>query len=245
MARMPRLSGADWPHLVVQRAHEGQAIVRDDTDVAMLLGTLREAAREEAVAVHAYVIAVDHLHLLATPSTDEGLSRMVQSVGRRYVAAHNRRHGRQGGLWSGRYRCTVIEAARYLLDAMVFVEQHALRAGDARHPCEDGWSSVGHHLGLRIDPLIQDHPFVWALGTPPFEREAAWRRRLEAGLSSRQVAELSNAMHKGWALGSDAFLQKVQSSLGRHVQPKPRGRPRKAGAMAGEAPEQGISMEKK
>src|SRR6218665_353913 len=168
MARMPRLSGADWPHLLVQRAHEGQAIVRDDTDVAMLLGTLKEAAREESVAVHAYVIAIDHLHLLATPSTDEGLSRMVQWVGRRYVAAHNRRHDRQGGLWSGRYRCTVMEAARYLLDAMVFVEQHALRAGDVQHLGEDRWSSVGHHLGVRIDPLIQDHPLFWALGNTPF-----------------------------------------------------------------------------
>jgi len=205
---------------------------------------LKEAAREEAVAIHAYVIAVDHLHLLATPSTDDGVSRLVQSVGRRYVAAHNRRHDRQGGLWSGRYRCTVIEAARYLLDAMVFVGRHALGGGDVQHLGEDRWSSVGHHLGLRIDPLIQDHPLFWALGNTPFDREAAWRRRLEEGLSSRQVAELSNAMHKGWALGSDEFLQKVQASLGRHVQPRPRGRPRRSGGVMEKAPEQGISLEK-
>lgn len=226
MARMPRLSGADWPHMVVQRAHEGQAIVRDDTDVSMLLGTLRDVAREEAVAIHAYVIAIDHLHLLATPSTDEGLSRMMQSLGRRYVAAHNRRHDRQGGLWSGRYRGTVVEAARYLLDCMVFVEQHAFRLGDVQHLVDDRWSSVGHHLGWRVDPLIQDHPLFWSLGNTPFEREAAWRRQLDAGLLPRKVAELSNAMHKGWALGSDDFLQKVQAAVGRHVQPKPRGRPK-------------------
>lgn len=245
MARMPRLSGADWPHLLVQRAHEGQAIVRDDTDVSMLLATLKEAAREESVAVHAYVIAIDHFHLLATPSSDEGLSRMVQSVGRRYVAAHNRRHDRQGGLWSGRYRCTVVEAARYLLDAMVFVEEHAVRAGDAQHLGEDRWSSVGHHLGLRVDPLIQDHPLFWALGNTPFEREAVWRKRLQEGLPAKRLAELSQAMHKGWALGSPEFLQKVQAALGRHVQPRPRGRPPRQGqAPSGHAPEQGVSLEK-
>lgn len=227
MARMPRLSGAEWPHMVVQHVHEGQALVRDEADVALLLRTLKEAAREESVAIHAYVIAIDHLHLLATPSTDEGLSRLMQSLGRRYVAAYNRRHDRRGGLWSGRYRCTVIEAARYLLDGMVFIEQHALRAGAVQHFAEDRWSSVGHHLGLQVDPLIQDHPLYWALGNTPFEREAAWRRRLEQGLSPRQVSELSSAMHKGWALGGDDFLQKVQGALGRHVQPKPRGRPRR------------------
>ena len=227
MARMPRLSGAEWPHMVVQHVHEGQALVRDEADVALLLRILKEAAREESVAIHAYVIAIDHLHLLATPSTDEGLSRLMQSVGRRYVSAYNRRHDRHGGLWSGRYRCTVIEAARYLLDGMVFIEQHALRAGAVQHLAEDRWSSVGHHLGLRVDPLIQDHPLYWALGNTPFDREAAWRRRLEQGLSPGQVSELSSATHKGWALGSDDFLQKVQGVLGRHVQPKPRGRPRR------------------
>lgn len=121
----------------------------------------------------------------------------------------------------------MIEAARYLLDGMAFIEQHALRAGAVQHFAEDRRSSVGHHLGLRVDLLIQDHPLYWALGNTPFEREAAWRRRLELGLSQRQVSELSSATHKGWALGSDDFLQKVQGVLGRHVQPKPRGRPRR------------------
>lgn len=236
MARMPRLSGAEWPHMVVQHVHEGQALVRDETDVALLLRTLKEAAREESVAIHAYVIAIDHLHLLATPSTDDGLSRLMQSVGRRYVAAYNRRHDRRGGLWSGRYRCTVIEAARYLLDCMVFIEQHALRTGAVQQLTEDRWSSVGHHLGLRVDPLIQDHPLFWALGNTPFDREAAWRKRLEQGLSHRQVLDLSNATHKGWALGGDDFLQKVQVALGRHVQPKPRGRPPRVLPATEEAP---------
>jgi putative transposase len=122
----------------------------------------------------------------------------------------------------------VIEAARYLLDGMVFIEQHALRTGAVQELAEDKWSSVGHHLGLRVDPLIQDHPLYWALGNTPFDREVAWRRRLEQGLSSKQVAELTNATHKGWALGGEDFLQKVQGMVGRHVQPRQRGRPRRS-----------------
>jgi putative transposase len=227
MARMPRLGVADWPHMVVQQVHEGQALVRDEADVALLLAILRDAAREESVAVHAYAVAPSQLYLLATPSTDEGLSRLMQSVGRRYVAAFNRRHGRRGGLWSGRYRCTVIEAARYLLDCMVFIEQHALRAGAVQRADEDRWSSVGHHLGLRADPLIQDHPLFWALGNTPFDREAAWRKRLEQGLSSAQVSGVAQATHTGWVLGGEDFVQKVQATVGRRVQPKPRGRPRR------------------
>ncbi|MES2089671.1 MAG: transposase [Pseudomonadota bacterium] len=227
MARMPRLGVADWPHMVIQRVHEGQTLVRDDTDAALLLSTLRDAAREAGVSVHAYAVAGDHLHLLATPSSPEGLSRMMQSLGRRYVAAFNRRHGRQGGLWSGRYRSTVIEPARYLLDCMVFIETHALRAGSVLRAVDDRWSSVGHHLGLRTDPLVQDHALFWSLGNTPFEREAAWQRRLDQGLGQADVQRLASAANTGWALGDDEFVQKVQAAVGRRVQPKPRGRPRR------------------
>jgi len=228
MARLPRLSLAGWPHLLVQRVHDGQRLARDDTDRQALLDALREAVRAHGVAVHAYTLADDHLHLLATPGTDDGLSLAMQALGRRYVAGYNRRHGRSGGLWAGRYRATVIDPARYLLDAMVFIEQHAWRSGAVQRVEDDAWSSVRHHLGLRTDPLLADHAGFWALGNTPFEREAAWRRRLEAGLSATQLQQLSEAMHKGWALAEASVLPSLQLAAGRRLAPQPRGRPKKA-----------------
>jgi putative transposase len=227
MARLPRLGLAGWPHLLVQRVHDGQQLARDDTDRRALLDALREAAREHGVAVHAYTLADNHLHLLATPATDEALSLTMQALGRRYVAGFNRRHARQGGLWAGRYRATILDPAQYLLDGMVFIEQHGLRSGVVQRVEDDVWSSGPHHLGLCTDPLVADHAGFWALGNTPFEREAAWRRRLEAGLSSAQVAQLADATHKGWALAGVEALPALQASAGRRLAPKARGRPRK------------------
>lgn len=232
MARLPRLGVAGWPHLVVQRAHEGQVLARDDHDRQALLDALREAARQHGVAVHAYALGDDHLHLVATPSTSEALSQTMQALGRRYVAAFNRRHARQGGLWAGRYRATVLEPAHYLLNCMVFVEQHALRAGAVQRVEDDVWSSVRHHLGLRTDPLVADHAHFWALGNTPFDREAAWRRLLDQGLSGEQLAHLAQAMHKGWALAPAEQLGPLQVAAGRRLTPKPRGRPKKAASPA-------------
>jgi putative transposase len=228
MARLPRLSLAHWPHLLVQRVHDGQLLARDDVDRVALLDALRDATRQHGVAVHAYCLAADHLHLLVTPSTDQGLSLCMQALGRRYVAQTNRRHKRQGGLWSGRYRATVLDAARYLLSSMVFIEQHAVRAGAVQHSDEDAWSSARHHLGLRVDPLVSDHPGFWALGNTPFEREAAWRQQLNAGLSASDLALLGEAAHKGWALVEPDALPGLQAASGRRMAPKPRGRPPKA-----------------
>lgn len=230
MARLPRLGIAGWPHLVVQCVHDGQQLARDDQDREAVLAALKEASRQHGLSIHAYCLAPDHLHLLATPSTDEALSLVMQALGRRYVAAYNRRHARSGGLWSGRYRATVIDPAQYLLDAMVFVESHALRAGQVQRLEDDAWSSVRHHLGMKTDPLVSDHALFWGLGNTPFEREAAWRRRLDAGLTPSQLQALTQAMRSGWALLPQAVADKLSVVAGRRLTPRPRGRPRKQDA---------------
>ncbi len=227
MARLPRLEVAAWPHLVVQRVHDGQLLARDDVDRALLYQTLREAARACGVSIHAYCLAPDHFHLLLTPEQDSSLSLFMQAVGRRYVSAYNRRHGRQGGLWAGRYRATVLDPAQYLLDAMVWVETHGQRAGGAAPVGDEAWSSARHHLGRCSDPLVTDPAAFWSLGNTPFERELAWRRHLEEGLSAQQVRTLAEAMHKGWALLPPEALPVVEAAAGRRLAPRPRGRPRK------------------
>jgi putative transposase len=192
-----------------------------------LLDTLREAARTHGVSIHAYCLAPDHFHLLLTPEQDSSLSLFMQAVGRRYVSAYNRRHRRSGGLWSGRYRATVLDPASCLLDAMVWVETHGQRAGGLSPLQDDAGSSVRHHLGRCSDPLVSDHAHFWSLGNTPFEREAAWRQRLEEGLPAQRICALAEAMHKGWALVPEAALATVEAAAGRRLVPRPRGRPRK------------------
>lgn len=67
------------------------------------------------------------------------LSGFIQALGRAYVQAFNRRHGRRGSLWEGRYRSTVLEPHPWLLRAMVWMDSHPLRSGLAEqagaHPC--------------------------------------------------------------------------------------------------------------
>lgn len=227
MARLRRVELTDWPYMVVLRAQEGQTLVRDDEDRQRLLDILRDASREYGLAIHAYSLQDDHLHLLATPQQADALSLSMQALGRRYVAGFNRRHQRQGGLWAGRYRATIIDPTRYLFNCMVFIELHALRT-HATHRAEDyHWSSIAHHLGRRTDPLIMDHVLFWALGNTPFERQAGWRRRLEDGLSLAIIRQLAEATHKGWALAEEATLTRLQDQVDRPLQPRPRGRPRK------------------
>jgi putative transposase len=233
MSRLPRLELPQWPHLVMQSVAPGERLFRDEEDAKALAKALLEASRQHEVALHAYVLREDGLDLLATPAALGGLGLFMQAVGRRYVAGYNRRHGRQGGLWAGRFRATALDAARYLLDVMVFIESQPWRAGLVHGPCDVSAAmptSLAHHLGQRTDPLIQDHVVFWGTGNTPFDREAAWRKRMEQGLGQTQAQALSQAAHKGWALASDEMLAKGQALTERRLAPKTRGRPRKTAA---------------
>ena len=227
MARLPRLVVPGQLHLVVQRGHNRQPVFDTDADYRSYIDALRECALTHKVAVHAYALVPNAVHLLVTPVESEGLSRMMQALGRRYAGWYNRSHGRSGALWDGRFRAGLVEASLHLLQATLLVESQPQRVGVVADASRWGWSSLAHHLGHRNDPAVADHPLFWALGNTPFDREMAYRRLFEQGLGAAQARQLEEVAVKGWALGSTAFLSMVAVRVERPVRPRPRGRPRK------------------
>ena len=115
MARLPRLVIPHQPHHVIQRGNDRQLIFRDTEDYVAFLSWLREATKQFKVAIHAYVLMSNHIHLLLSPSDKEGLSRMMQWIGRCYVPYFNHKYERVGTLWQGRYKAAVIDTEQYFM----------------------------------------------------------------------------------------------------------------------------------
>ena len=227
MARLPRLAVPGHPHLIIQRGHNRQPVFQDEADYRTYLDTLREYALTYKLTVHAYALLPAEVYVLATPADEPALSRTMQSLGRRYVAWYNRQHDRTGALWEGRFRAGVVEARSSLLACTVFVETLAQRRGLVGQPDDWPWSSLAHHGGRRADPLIAEHALWWELGNTPFDREVAYRRLFERGVSETQARHIEDAAAKGWALGSPAFVNALAAQVPRPLAPRPRGRPRK------------------
>ena len=227
MARPLRLTVPGYPHHVILRGNNRQAVALDDVDRRRLLDGIGEQAALAKVAVHSYVLMSNHLHLLLTPETADGIPQMMQALGRAYVRAFNRRHGRSGTLWEGRYRSTLVEAERYLLACMAYIDLNPVRAGMVATAADYPWSGHGHLVGLRVDPLITPHPLYWGLGNTPFARERAYGELVEAALGSPRQAELARSVHTAWVMGDDAFVADLERRTQRRVARAPRGRPRK------------------
>ena len=240
MARLKRLALGGHPHHIALFGLAGLDVFVDDHDFALYTNLLRKSCAEQRVAVHAYALLPDRVLLLATPPDEASLSRLMQSLGRQYVAAYNRRHGRAGTLWQGRFRAAPVEASTQLIHCMRHVEQAPVRAGRVSSAAAYAWSSAAHHVGALapsearpaalVSAALTDHPVYWRLGNTPFEREAAYGRLLAEPLGAELTSRIEAAVQRGWALGSGEFLASVSSTTSRPAAPRPRGRPKKATA---------------
>jgi putative transposase len=227
MARLPRLTLPGYPHHIIQRGNNRQPIFSAAADYELLLALLEEHAKAQKVALHAYVLMSNHFHVLATPQTEDGVPRMMQSVGRSYVRYFNGKYARSGTLWEGRYRSTLIQAERYLLACMVYIDLNPVRAGMVADPAEYPWSSHAHYVGRRADRLVAPHPLFWELGNTPFARELAYAELVRSGLSAAQQQALTDSAMRGWALGEQDYVQDLQRRTERRIVKSRAGRPPK------------------
>jgi putative transposase len=229
MARLPRLTVSGYPHHVIQRGNNRQPVFVDAADYERFLDLLGEYAQREKIAIHAYTLMSNHVHLLLTPETESGVPLAMQAVGRRYVQYFNQRYRRSGTLWEGRYKSTLVDADHYLLTCMVYIDLNPVRAGIVNKPADYRWSSYGHYAGLRDDKLLSAHALYWALGNTPFAREAAYVDLVTQGIGVDQQKMLTESVLKGWALGTPGFLAQLERSTSRRAQPKLAGRPSSKG----------------
>jgi putative transposase len=225
MARLPRLTLPGYPHHIIQRGNNRQAIFASSADDEYLLELLVEYSRKFDVAIHAYVLMGNHIHLLATPRTADGVPQMMQALGRSYVRYFNARQNRTGTLWEGRYKSTLIQAERYLLACMVYIDLNPVRAGLVGDPGDYRWSSYLHYVGRKADKLVTPHPLYWELGNTPFAREHAYAELVRTGIASQQQQALTDATFRGWALGEPDYVADLQRRTDRRVAKANAGRP--------------------
>lgn len=227
MARLPRYFVKNQPQHVIQRGNNRERIFARKADYRFYLDCLQAAAERHRLAIHAYVLMTNHVHLLATPASAESLPKTLQSVGRRYVQYFNYSYERTGTLWEGRYRATLIESERYLLTCMRYIELNPVRARMVRHPRDYRWSSYHAHADGNADPLVHDHELYERLGRSAKARQAAYRELFRTHMPQADMDALRHATNKAWVFGDVRFKKKIARLAARRTAPLARGRPRK------------------
>lgn len=228
MARQPRLILPGQPQHVIQRGNNRNALFFREDDYLFYLDALGAAAEKHECEIHAYVLMTNHVHLLMTPQQGESLSRVLQSVGRRFVQRINFVYQRTGTLWEGRYRSTLIDSEHYLLACMRYIELNPVRADLVQHPRHYRWSSYRANGEGKHDPVLTPHALYQSLGRTALERRRLYRELFKAPLAETTLHTIRQSTNGGWALGDDRFRSMTEGQLKRRAQPLPRGGDRRS-----------------
>jgi putative transposase len=228
VARLPRLNLPGIPQHVVQRGNNRQASFFAEQDYTVYLDKLKDYGKKYKVAVHAYVLMTNHVHLLLTPDTEKGVSQLMQALGRYYVMYVNKTYQRSGTLWEGRYKSTLVDSENYFLLVSRYIELNPVRASMVDHPAEYPWSSYrGNALDMDIG-LLTTHSCYEALGIDDNERQNAYRALFDYHIEDLALQEIRDATNKAWVLGENRFKQQIEQQAGRRASPLPKGGDRKS-----------------
>lgn len=214
MPRIARIIAPGLPHHVTQRGNRRMETFFRDEDYQGYLALMAEWCRKCNVAVWAYCLMPNHVHLIAVPEAEEGLRLAIGEAHRRYSAMINRRQKWTGHLWQGRFSSFPMDEA-YLLAAVKYIEMNPVRAHLAPDPYVWPWSSARAHADGKDDILVKVEPLLEMVG--------AWKQFL-TDANEVDAAKIRSHERTGRALGGDTFLDSLENSIQRIVRPRKAGR---------------------
>lgn len=146
MARRPRVHAPGAFYHVILRGNWGADIFHSSRDRRRFEELLAEGLGRFGHAIDAYCWMTNHVHLAVQVGTVP-LSRIIQNLAFRHACWINKRQGRVGHLFQGRYRAILVDADRYLLALVRYIHLNPVRAGLVRAPERYPWSSHRAYLG--------------------------------------------------------------------------------------------------
>lgn len=129
------------------------------------LTLLERGARDTGCSIHAYVLMANHVHLLLTPASTGGATRLVETL----KSAHGVRIN-----WEP-HSLRAVASRTYFFATMRYIESNPMRAGIVARAHEYPWSSHRANAFGVNDKLVRPHSFYFGLGRSLTERQAAYR----------------------------------------------------------------------
>ncbi|MGA9423350.1 MAG: transposase [Rhodanobacteraceae bacterium] len=210
MARPLRIEFAGALYHITSRGDRREDIYLDDADRAGFLDVFAEVCDRFNWACHAYCLMSNHYHLLVetnAPTLGKGM-RQLNGV---YTQRFNRRHGRVGHVFQGRYKAILVQKDSYLLELARYIVLNPVRVAMVRSARDWPWSSYrATATGESKPEWLKVEWLLSAFGARRGPARQAYRRFVSEGRGQPSPwSELKQQMY----LGSDAFVEALQAKL--------------------------------
>ncbi len=229
MARKDRVLREGMMYHVMSRGNERQKIFTTKGDREMFLGVLSEGLKRYEGICHSWCLMGNHYHLMIETLLPN-LSELMRWVGTTYTMRYNRKRGRVGHLFQGRYRAEVVDSEQYTKRLILYIHMNPVRrkkgekkgvknyVGGWEELEKYEWSSHHGYAGKKVELKPG-----FDLGRRKYWRNGGdYRREVEWELVNRANLDLREEARMGLVLGGDDFSMTLESHLA-HEGEKARG----------------------
>ncbi|CCQ73109.1 transposase [Magnetospira sp. QH-2] len=215
MARLARVVLPGIPHHVTQRGNGRAQTFFGEADYQLYRDLLATHCRNSAVGVLGWCLMPNHVHLILTPSDEDGLRRALSKVHRRFAGHVHARENRSGHFWQGRFGCVAMDEA-HLVASIAYGALNPVRARLVSHVGDWPWSSIHAYRNPARGDGITDIAAV-----APYLEQA--EGLIAAGEEDARFNALRKAESIGRPIGNDAFYDSIEKQTGRSLKPAKRG----------------------
>jgi putative transposase len=204
MARRPRIQFEGAFYHIITRGNQRQDIFLDESDRRRYLELLHRYRIKCGFILYAYVLMTNHIHLLIeTP--DEPISRIMQLLNFTYTQYFNRKYGKVGHLFQGRYKSYLCDKDNYLLSLVRYIHNNPVRAGLAEDAGAYAWSSHGAYLQVTKTSVDTDKVLRLFSERPSIAR----RKYAEFMTDERDESVSPYKAYEQQIVGDDRFIEEI------------------------------------
>ncbi|KRD13494.1 transposase [Acidovorax sp. Root267] len=215
MARPLRIEFPGAVYHVTSRGDRREPIFLGDVDRENLLSVLGQALHRFDACAVAWCFMDNHYHFVLH-TRQPNLSLLMRHINGVYTQRFNRRHGKVGHLFQGRFKAILVDRDAYLLEVCRYVELNRVRAHLVEHPAQWPWCSYHALAGLSPAPDWLDAQAVWGylLGRDAQDAQAraqaaqAYVALVQAGQGVQLWAQ---GLRQQMYLGNEDFVLRMQA----------------------------------
>jgi len=210
MARPLRIEYEGALYHLTSRGDRREAIFEDDQDRCRFLELLGDVIDQMGWKCYGYCLMDNHYHLLIeTPEAN--LSRGMRQLNGIFTQDSNRRHGRCGHLFQGRFKSIVVDADAYLLELSRYVALNPVRAGMVSDPADWPWSSYQATAGkVRLPAWLGTRTLLSYFSSQTKVAQRKYMAFVAEGLGRESIWK---DMNRQIYLGDDKFVSEAQAKV--------------------------------
>lgn len=141
MGRRPREDYEDGVFHVIQRGNNREFVFGEDADKNYLIGQISTLCRNMGYVIYGYAIMGNHYHLIMQLNNSGTLKSVMHRINLRFSKYYNRKYGRTGHVFEGRYKAIPVINEKYIFSLIRYIHQNPVKAGVCIRAEEYNWTS--------------------------------------------------------------------------------------------------------